>query len=58
MSNKDPNVVAESVIEIKKLLQTQDAEHVDIIIQMSKLVDTCQVPSARSFEIYLLFIRK
>ena len=53
MSNKDPNVVAESVIEIKKLLQTQDAEHVDIIIQMSKLVDTCQVPSARSFEIYL-----
>jgi len=54
MSNKDPNVVAESVIEIKKLLQTQDAEHVDIIIQMSKLVDTCQVPSARAAIVWVV----
>ena len=43
MSNKDPNVVAESVIEIKKLLQTEESEHVDIIVAMSKLVDTVEV---------------
>ena len=54
MSNKDPNVVAESVIEIKKLLQTQESEHTEIIIQMSKLVDTVEVPSARAAIVWVV----
>jgi len=54
MSNKDPNVVAESVIEIKKLLQTEESEHVDIIIAMSKLVDTVEVPSARAAIVWVV----
>ena len=54
MSNKDPNVVAESVIEIKKLLQTQEEEHTDIIIQMSKLVDSVEVPSARAAIVWVV----
>ena len=54
MSNKDPNVVAESVIEIKKLLQTEESEHVDIIVAMSKLVDTVEVPSARAAIVWVV----
>merc|ERR1719192_1130550 len=54
MSNKDPNVVAESVIEIKKLLQTQEEEHRDIIVQMAKLVDTVQVPQARAAIVWVV----
>jgi len=33
-------VVAESVVVIKKLLQTQAGDHKDIIIHMAKLVKT------------------
>ena len=54
LSNKDPNVVAESVMEIKKLLQTQEAEHQDIIIQMAKLVDTVQVAQARAAIVWVV----
>ena len=54
MSNKDPNVVAESVIEIKKLLQTQEEEHRDIIVQMSRLVDTVEVASARAAIVWVV----
>ena len=54
LSNKDPAVVAESVVEIKKLLQTQDAEHKDIIVQMSKLVDTVEVASARAAIVWVV----
>jgi len=54
LSNKDPSVVAESVVEIKKLLQTQEAEHKDIIIQMAKLVDTVAVPSARAAIVWVV----
>ena len=54
LSNKDPNVVAESVMEIKKLLQTQEAEHQDIIIQMAKLVDTVEVAQARAAIVWVV----
>ena len=49
MSNKDPNVVAESVIEIKKLLQTEESEHVDIIVAMSKGLFTNYVISKLTY---------
>jgi AP-3 complex subunit beta len=39
LSNRDEYVVAESVVVIKKLLQSQDTEHKRIITQMSKLLD-------------------
>ena len=54
LSNKDPAVVAESVVEIKKLLQTQEDEHKDIIIQMAKLVDTVEVASARAAIVWVV----
>eukprot|EP00092_Neocalanus_flemingeri_P004082 GFUD01004394.1.p1 GENE.GFUD01004394.1~~GFUD01004394.1.p1 ORF type:complete len:1115 (+),score=399.94 GFUD01004394.1:146-3346(+) len=54
LSNRDPAVVAESVVEIKKLLQTQEAEHKDIIIQMAKLVDTVEVASARAAIVWVV----
>jgi AP-3 complex subunit beta len=47
-------VVAESVVVIKKLLQTQPNEHKDIIIHMAKLVDFITVPQARASILWLL----
>ncbi|CAG2062759.1 unnamed protein product, partial [Timema podura] len=47
-------VVAESVVVIKKLLQTQPSEHKDIIIHMAKLVDFITVPQARASILWLL----
>ena len=35
-------------MEIKKLLQKQEAEHKDIIIQMAKLLDTLEEPAAKA----------
>jgi Vesicle coat complex, various subunits len=46
--------VAESVVVIKKLLQTQPNEHKDIIIHMAKLVDFITVPQARASILWLL----
>jgi AP-3 complex subunit beta len=46
--------VAESVVVIKKLLQTQPSEHKDIIIHMAKLVDFIAVPQARASILWLL----
>nr|CAD7200958.1 unnamed protein product [Timema douglasi] len=54
LSNKDEAVVAESVVVIKKLLQTQPSEHKDIIIHMAKLVDFITVPQARASILWLL----
>lgn len=46
--------MAESVVVIKKLLQTQPNEHKDIIIHMAKLVDFITVPQARASILWLL----
>ena len=54
LSSKEPAVVAESVVEIKKLLQTQASNHKDIISQMAKLVDTVEVASARAAIVWVV----
>ena len=47
-------VVAESVVVIKKLLQTQSSEHQEIISQMAKLLDFITVAAARAAIIWLI----
>lgn len=54
LSNRNSTVVAESVVIIKKLLQMQPSEHKDIIIHMSKLMDSITVPMARASILWLL----
>nr|XP_048707101.1 AP-3 complex subunit beta-1 isoform X3 [Caretta caretta] len=53
LSNRDEIVVAESVVVIKKLLQTQPAHHGEIIKHMAKLLDTITVPVARASILWL-----
>lgn len=54
LSNKDEAVVAESVVVIKRLLQTQAGDHIEIIEHMAKLVDTITEPAARSAILWVL----
>ncbi|EGI65728.1 AP-3 complex subunit beta-2 [Acromyrmex echinatior] len=54
LSNRDEAIVAESVVVIKKLLQTQPNEHKDIIAHMAKLMDFITVPQARASILWLL----
>ncbi|KAM9138694.1 AP-3 complex subunit beta-1 [Pangshura tecta] len=54
LSNRDEIVVAESVVVIKKLLQTQPAQHGEIIKHMAKLLDTITVPVARASILWLI----
>lgn len=54
LSNRDEHVVAESVVVIKKLLQTKAAQHYEIISQMAKLLDFIKVPAARSSILWLI----
>lgn len=54
LSNHDEHVVAESVVVIKRLLQTKAAEHFEIITQMAKLIDYINVPAARAAIIWLI----
>jgi len=54
LSSSEQTVVAESVLEIKKLLQSQQEEHTDIISQMVKLIDTIEVPSARAAVLWVV----
>ncbi|XP_063708004.1 AP-3 complex subunit beta-2 [Culicoides brevitarsis] len=54
LSNRDEYVVAESVVVIKKLLQTQENEHNDILKQMAKLLDFITVPAARAAILWLI----
>uniref|UniRef100_A0A8C8RTE7 AP-3 complex subunit beta n=1 Tax=Pelusios castaneus TaxID=367368 RepID=A0A8C8RTE7_9SAUR len=54
LSNRDEIVVAESVVVIKKLLQTQPAHHSEIIKHMGKLLDTITVPVARASILWLI----
>ncbi|XP_020297079.1 AP-3 complex subunit beta-2 [Pseudomyrmex gracilis] len=54
LSNRDEAIVAESVVVIKKLLQTQPNEHKDIIAHMAKLMDFITIPQARASILWLL----
>lgn len=54
LSNRDETVVAESVVVIKKLLQTQPSQHSDIIKHMAKLFDHITVPMARASILWLI----
>lgn len=47
-------VVAESVVVIKNLLQTQAADHFEIISQMAKLIDFITVPAARASILWVI----
>ncbi|XP_067114478.1 AP-3 complex subunit beta-1 [Osmerus mordax] len=54
LSNRDETVVAESVVVIKKLLQTQPTQHSDIIKHMAKLFHNISVPMARASILWLI----
>lgn len=54
LSNRDEAVVAESVVVIKRLLQTQAGDHIEIIEHMVKLVDSITEPAARSAILWVL----
>ena len=54
LSNRDEAVVAESVVVIKRLLQTQAGDHTEIIEHMAKLVDTITEPAAKAAILWVL----
>nr|CAH0100612.1 unnamed protein product [Daphnia galeata] len=54
LSNSDELVVAESVVVIKKLLQTHQGSHGDIVGQMARLVNRITVPQARAAILWLV----
>ncbi|KAJ8926924.1 hypothetical protein NQ314_020776 [Rhamnusium bicolor] len=54
LSNRDEAVVAESVIVIKRLLQTQAADPKEIITHMARLLDSITVAQARAAILWLL----
>uniref|UniRef100_A0A7N6A9X7 AP-3 complex subunit beta n=1 Tax=Anabas testudineus TaxID=64144 RepID=A0A7N6A9X7_ANATE len=54
LSNRDETVVAESVVVIKKLLQTQPSEHSEIIKHMAKIFDNITVAMARASILWLM----
>ncbi|XP_064481144.1 AP-3 complex subunit beta-2-like [Ornithodoros turicata] len=54
LSNRNATVVAESVVVIKKLLQTQPTQRTDIISHMARLMDGMTVPMARASILWLL----
>ncbi|XP_028272983.1 AP-3 complex subunit beta-1 isoform X2 [Parambassis ranga] len=54
LSNRDETVVAESVVVIKKLLQTQPTQHSEIIKHMAKLFDNITVPMARASILWMM----
>ncbi|KAK3555908.1 hypothetical protein QTP86_029779 [Hemibagrus guttatus] len=53
LSSQNETVVAESVVVIKKLLQTQPLQHSDIIKHMAQLFDSITVPMARASILWL-----
>ena len=48
LANKEAAEMSESAVEIKKLLQTYESEHRDIVSHMAGLVDTAEVAKART----------
>lgn len=54
LSSKDEAIVAESVVVIKRLLQTRATEPQEIVSQMAKLLDSITVAQARAAILWLL----
>jgi len=54
LSNKDESVVAESIVVVKKLLQTQSGDHKDIIVHMARLSDSIAVPDAKAAILWVM----
>lgn len=48
------SVVGESVVVIRKLLQSETVGHKDIISHMARLVDNIKIPMARASILWLL----
>lgn len=54
LSHKSENVVGESVVVIKKLLQLHPKENKDLIHQVARLADTVTVPMAKASILWLV----
>lgn len=54
LSNKNEAVVAEAVVVIKRLLQTQAADPCEIILQMARLMDNIRIAQAKAAILWLL----
>ena len=54
LSNRDDNVVSESIIVIKKLLQMRQKDHSDVISHMAKLLEKVHVSMARASILWLI----
>lgn len=54
MSKKDENVVAESVVVVKRLLQSNPSKNGPIIKKMTKMIDKVAIPSARASILWLI----
>ncbi|RZF39219.1 hypothetical protein LSTR_LSTR010313 [Laodelphax striatellus] len=54
LSGRDEAVVAESVVVIRKLLQSQPARHKDIVGRTARLLSTVTVPQARASILWLI----
>ncbi|RXG61353.1 AP-3 complex subunit beta-1 [Armadillidium vulgare] len=54
LSNKNESVVGESVVVVRKLLQSETDGHKDIITHMARLVDNIRMPTARASILWLL----
>ena len=54
LSNRDEYVVSESIIVVKKLLQTRHKDYSDVITHMAKLLDKVHVPMARASIVWLI----
>eukprot|EP00914_Ancora_sagittata_P000436 GHVO01001174.1.p1 GENE.GHVO01001174.1~~GHVO01001174.1.p1 ORF type:complete len:491 (-),score=52.53 GHVO01001174.1:10-1482(-) len=54
LSNRNEAVVGESVVVIKKLLQTEPTEHKEIIQHLAKLAETITVAMARASILWLI----
>lgn len=54
LSNKNEAVVAEAVVVIKRLLQTQSVDPSDIILQMAGLMDHIRIAQAKAAILWLL----
>ncbi|KAL5105653.1 AP-3 complex subunit beta-2 [Taenia crassiceps] len=54
ISRKNENLVAESVVVMRKLLQMQTTDHKDVIAHIAQMVEEITVPSARASILWLL----
>nr|CDS22201.1 AP 3 complex subunit beta 2 [Echinococcus granulosus] len=54
ISRRNENLVAESVVVMRKLLQMQTTDHKDVIVHIAQMVEEITVPSARASILWLL----